>query len=277
MTTHTSTSTHTLFFRLAPGDTLPNALAERLKAEGIATGLLRGHGILEHVELRTFSPQTRTLGPGRLLGGAIHALVLEGVVGLESGSPAVSLRAVLSRETDVGTETLSGVVTSARVVALELVVTSAQDLALPLAHDARSGLSMLSTGAEATPAAPAAEPRRPEPSPSPAPTAAWGDALAASHAQPAPKPVAQQGPALPARPPARPAAAQEEVVFPEPGDEVEHFAFGKCDVVRSDGDRLHLRVHKDGRLREIALEMLKVTPQDDGTTKPRHFRLERKL
>jgi predicted DNA-binding protein with PD1-like motif len=277
-TTHTSSSTHTLFFRLVPGDTLPGSLAERLKADGVATGLLRGHGILEHVEVRTFSPQTRTLGPGRLLGGAVHALVLEGVVGLESGMPAVSLRAVLSRETDVGTETLSGVVTSARVVALELVVISAQDLALPLAHDARSGLSMLAaTGADATPNAPAAEPRRPEPSPAPAP-AAWGEAVAATHAQAPPRPLASQaGPALPTRPPARPVVEQDEVVFPEAGDQVEHFAFGKCDVLRSDGDRLHLRVHKDGRIREIALEMLKVTPQDDGTTRPRHFRLERRL
>ncbi len=278
MTTHLSSSTHTLFFRLAPGDTLPGALTERLKADAVATGLLRGHGILEHVEVRTFSPNTRTLGPGRLLSGAVHALVLEGVVGLESGAPSVSLRAVLSRETDTGTETLSGIVTSARVVALELVVTSAQDLALPLAHDPRSGLSMLIGEASPTPApAPAGAERRPEPTP-PQPAAAWGEALAASYAQPPPKPsVPQAGMTLPTRPPVRPATEHEEIVFPEAGDQVEHFAFGKCDVLKSDGDRLHLKVHKDGRIREIALEMLKVTPQDDGTTKPRHFRLERKL
>ncbi len=278
MTTHLSSSTHTLFFRLAPGDTLPGTLAERLKADGVATGLLRGHGILEHVEFRTFSPSTRTLGPGRLLSGAVHALVLEGVIGLEAGAPAVSLRAVLSRETDVGTETLSGVVASARVVALELVVTSAQDLALPLAHDARSGLSMLTTASSSEARVGESEaPRRPEPTPSPAPAAAWGEALAASHAQPPPKPTAPAGLTLPTRPPVRPAPVHEEVVFPEAGDQVEHFAFGKCDVLKSDGDRLHLKVHKDGRIREIALEMLKVTPQDDGTSRPRHFRLERKL
>ena len=34
-------------------------------------------------------------------------------------------------------------------------------------------------------------------------------------------------------------------------------------MLRSDGDRLHLRVGKDGRIREIALEMLRVTRLDD--------------
>ena len=63
---------------------------------------------------------------------------------------------------------------------------------------------------------------------------------------------------------------------PEAGDVVDHFAFGRCDVVKSDGDRLHLRIHKDGRIREIALEMLRVTPLDaDGTG--RRFKLERRI
>ena len=63
---------------------------------------------------------------------------------------------------------------------------------------------------------------------------------------------------------------------PEPGDVVDHFAFGRCDVVKSDGDRLHLRVHKDGRIREIALEMLRVTPiEADGSG--RQFKLERRI
>jgi len=63
---------------------------------------------------------------------------------------------------------------------------------------------------------------------------------------------------------------------PEAGDVVDHFAFGRCDVVKSDGDRLHLRIHKDGRIREIALEMLRVTLLDgDGTG--RRFKLERRI
>jgi hypothetical protein len=63
---------------------------------------------------------------------------------------------------------------------------------------------------------------------------------------------------------------------PEAGDVVDHFAFGRCDVLKSDGDRLHLKVHKDGRIREIALEMLRVTRLEDSNGK-RRFKLERRM
>ena len=47
-------------------------------------------------------------------------------------------------------------------------------------------------------------------------------------------------------------------------------------MIKSDGDRLHLKAAKDSRVREIALEMLKVTPlESDGPH--RRFRLDRKI
>lgn len=71
---------------------------------------------------------------------------------------------------------------------------------------------------------------------------------------------------------------EEEQQLPEPGDIVEHFAFGRCEVVKTDGDRLHVRLGKDGRIKEIALEMLKVSPlePEPGQT-TRHYKLARKL
>ena len=76
----------------------------------------------------------------------------------------------------------------------------------------------------------------------------------------------------------KPAVEEEEQICPDAGDVVEHFAFGRCEVVKSDGDRLHLRLGKDGRIKEIALAMLKVAPLPpvEGAT-GRHFRLDRKL
>ncbi len=62
---------------------------------------------------------------------------------------------------------------------------------------------------------------------------------------------------------ARQAVVEVDSPVPNAGDVVEHFAFGRCDVVKSDGDRLHLRMHKDGRIKEIALDMLRVTPLDE--------------
>jgi hypothetical protein len=89
--------------------------------------------------------------------------------------------------------------------------------------------------------------------------------------------VSTAGPpaAIPPRP-ARPGPDLDSP-FPEPGDVVDHFAFGPCDVIRSDGDRLHLRVRKDGRIREIALEMLRVSALDDADDGKRRFKLERRL
>ena len=96
--------------------------------------------------------------------------------------------------------------------------------------------------------------------------------------RPAPRPSPTFTPqAMPQRPP-KPAVAEEEQIYPDAGDVVEHFAFGRCEVVKSDGDRLHLRLGKDGRIKEIALEMLKVTslPPVEGSS-GRHFKLDRKL
>ncbi len=81
---------------------------------------------------------------------------------------------------------------------------------------------------------------------------------------------------IPARP-TRPQVDEEEGPTPEPGDRVEHFAFGSCDVLKSDGERLHLRLGRNGSIKEIALEMLRVSelPADGGPG--RRFKLERRI
>ena len=45
--------------------------------------------------------------------------------------------------------------------------------------------------------------------------------------------------------------------FPETGDQVEHFAFGLCEVLDSDGERLKIR-GGTGRVREIRVDMLQI-------------------
>ncbi len=73
------------------------------------------------------------------------------------------------------------------------------------------------------------------------------------------------------------APKQEQMdAYPEIGDSVAHFHFGECTVISSDGDRIRLRQDKDGRVREVALAMLKIA---DPTILPdgrRHFMLGRK-
>ncbi len=55
-----------------------------------------------------------------------------------------------------------------------------------------------------------------------------------------------------------------------------HFAFGECTVIGSDGDRIRLRQDRDGRVREVALTMLRIEPPALGPDGSRHFKLHRK-
>jgi hypothetical protein len=77
--------------------------------------------------------------------------------------------------------------------------------------------------------------------------------------------------------PQRPQKPKEELEsYPDVGDAVMHFAFGECTVLSSDGDRIRLRQDKDGRVREVALAMLRIEPPALGEDGTRHFKLHRK-
>lgn len=74
----------------------------------------------------------------------------------------------------------------------------------------------------------------------------------------------------------RAAEAEHEPIVPEPGDLVQHFSFGLCEVLMGDDERLKIRdIDGPGRIREIRLDMLTVTGPRDREGK-RLYRLERK-
>ncbi len=182
--------------RATDGDVVPDDLARVLGDQGVRCGWVRASGVLVDVELRAFD------GPGtpRRIAGPVHALSLDGSVGLEHGEPSVGLRGVLVRETDRGMETLAGEILSARVVALEAFVTVFEDLAIGRALDAKANVVLFGGPGEAgspadaeRSAAPTSLARAvPAPAPSspgggtvaaggsPASPAAWSDAIAAS-------------------------------------------------------------------------------------------------
>lgn len=296
-TIHPSESARHLVLRASGGEVLPDALAAKLRDERVACGWLRASGVLMDVELRAFDAGLGTLGTTRRVSGLVHVLALEGSIGLIDGAPSMSLRALLARETDRGLETLAGEIRHARTVALEVLVTALDDLALERSLDASAGVWLLGASAHghaagavaALPDGPGAgatawsaaleesgrverEPARP---PRAAPPAAGSSPSAAAAQASGRSWEAAGGAPMPARPP-RP-EVDFDAPFPEPGDAVEHFAFGPCDVLKSDGDRLHLRVHKDGRIREIATEMLRVSRMPDAEDGKRRFKLERRL
>lgn len=263
--TQASTANRTLLVDLPPGTELPDGLSAILEDEAVAAGALRGHGIVEDATLRVYSPLAGGMGTTRTLAGESQLVVLDGTIGMAGGHPSADLRAVVARETEMGVETWAGALVAGRVVRVELVVSAFDDLAIAIDAPKAPGSGPSLPLRE--PPAPAARPAAPaERTPSP-----WAEAARASAASgPAP------GPKAPPRPPTR-SNVEDDTPFPEGGDLVDHFAFGACEVLKSDGDRIHLKVGKDGRIREIALEMLKVTLKSEPDERPRRFRLERKL
>jgi predicted DNA-binding protein with PD1-like motif len=265
---HRSERSRHFVVRLANDEKLPDALLARLREERVTSGWLRASGVLADVQLRTFDAragETGRLGPTRLLAGPVQALVVEGAIGRAGGALACSMRAVLAPAGDAGA-VLGGEIETARTMGFEVLVTSLDDVALEITLDAASGVWLLAGAA-------------------PPPTRTWSSAVAAGEDVDPSR--AAHAATLPARMPQKPArqAVDLDSPVPETGDAVEHFAFGPCEVVKSDGDRLHLRVQKDGRIKEIALEMLRVTPLDDAHTAPaegdirppRRFKLDRRM
>jgi predicted DNA-binding protein with PD1-like motif len=270
-----------LVLRAGSGDVLPDDLTRVLSDQAVTCGWLRASGVLVEVELRAFDGALGSLAETRRIAGPVQALSIEGSLGLERGEPSVGLRAVLARETDSGMEVLAGEIVSARVVALEAFVTAFEDLSIGRAIDPNAGVMLFGDASDAR-YRPDAEPERtPAPAAKQAPSA-WTEVIAASEegaaeARRAPAVRAGSlGGAIPQRPVRQTSGADDGAQMPEAGDAVEHFAFGRADVLKSDGDRLHLKVHKDGRIREIALEMLKVTPLESNGPH-RRFKLDRKL
>ena len=281
----TSDRVRHLILRADVDDVLPDFLKRELRANGVTCGWLRAGGVLNDVELRAYGSDVGAQGVGRRIVGPVHVVSLEGSVGVANGDVSVGMRAVLARETDRGMEALAGEILSARVVALEGMVTVFEDLIMPRVMDADAGTWLFGEGGAMHPPPRNPAPDLPAPAPSKPATPAWSDAAAASTAVTKERPniPASLKPAFPAvvmpQRPARPVpvdSPSDDGPFPAVGDMVEHFAFGTCEVIKSDGDRLHVKVHKDGRVREIALEMLRVTlltTEGDG----QRYRLDRRL
>ncbi|HEX7665199.1 MAG TPA: PPC domain-containing DNA-binding protein [Polyangiaceae bacterium] len=269
-----------LVLRLEEGESLPDALLQTLRDQEVATGWLRASGIVTEAEIKAFRSDHGAYGPTRRIAGPVQIVSLEGSIGVSRGDLSVGLRVVLARETESGLETIAGELVGARVVAVEAFVTALDDVAVARTLDERTA-TWLFDPAPGTSSPLSTKPTRPEGErvrereAPPEPPAAWAQAVAASSNE---RPREAEAPRaqIPQRP-QKPKHDDEEMVFPEAGDIVEHFAFGRCEVLKSDGDRLHLKVGKDGRIREIALEMLRVTPLESGEENRRRFKLDRKL
>lgn len=193
---------------------------------GTADGWVQAVGHVEGVELRVAGDR---VDPTRAIRGRVTLVSLGG----PAGGPYM---ATLARQSEAGLELFGGALLRARTsgvtaVLLPFFTAAASETAAP-DDDAAPPPAARRSAPEPAPSA-ARAPRDPEPS-------AWA-ALAQASAEAA----------RAAEPP------PEEVPAPERGDRVQHFAFGLCDVLMSDGESLRIRnVAGTGRIREIRLEKL---------------------
>jgi hypothetical protein len=154
--------------------------------------------------------------------------------------------ATLSRHTSVGSELVAGQLLGARSAAVTATLWTAQG-------SVRELVDAAPPRAEAPAAAP-------EKAATPAAAPAAGGWAAAAQAAAAANAVEED----------------DEPRRPQRGDLVRHFAFGLCEVLQDTGDRLKLRdTHGPGRIREIAVDMLEISPPTELNGK-RVFKLSRK-
>lgn len=231
--------------------TAGTSIVEALLGLGVPA---RVRGILRDPQIRSVRP-SGDIGPVRTLAGVWL------VIHLESDSNG-DVRGLLSREGDLGFEMAAGEIVEGRIVTA---------VATPLASPPAP---LASPAAPPVPAqAPVAE-RVVVPAPAPSAPVVSAPAIPAERSSSPSVTDAQERGAMPLRPPTKKTTETEQPT-PNPGDLVDHFAFGRCEVVKSDGDRLHLKLGRDSRIKEIALEMLRVTRIGDDNGVP-VYRLDRK-
>ncbi len=258
---------------LSSGSDIVGELESRL-GSGPGPHLVDGFG-----ELRDAVLWPRTEGDERTevqLDGIWDLVSLRGAG--ESAS-SMTLVALLCRHSPGGPETRGGVLAGGSVVSATVRLGSGGDATHFSQPPPRSQpVAALQAPAPVVPTptprpAEAARPAAPPPAPS---------APAVAPTPPAPPVATSSAPTAPVfgssgMLPKRPVTVTEsEESYPEEGDVVTHFAFGRCIVAASDGERLRLQQERDGRVREVALSMLKLnrpTLNEDGK---RHWELGRK-
>jgi hypothetical protein len=217
----------------------------------------------------------------RTEGGDRTELQLDGIWDLVSlrgageSATSMTLVALLCRESANGPETRGGVLAGGSVVSATIRLGSGSDATL--SQPPRQPVVALQAAA---PVVPTPTPRPAEAAP-PAAASAPAAPVAAPPQPPAASPSGSPGAAPPfgssGTLPKRPVTVTEsEESYPEEGDLVTHFAFGRCTVVSSDGERLRLQQERDGRVREVALSMLRLNRPTIGEDGKRHWELGRK-
>ena len=276
---------------LEKGDRWPESLVEAIEKAGLTCGTFRGTAVLRDAEVRTFDTTLSQREGGRTLEGPVEAITLEGAFGLTRGTLAITTRAVLALRDTFGERLAAGAIEAARVDGGEVVVSgfAGIDLVRTMRSDAGVWLFQLEselagTGQRTTLREDDAQPARSTTTSTTTSQAsnAWAaladasdNVAAATTNGPAPARPGGARPMQPARLRHTNANGSDDDPIVEQGAVVEHFTFGEGDVLKSDGERVHVRFERDGRIREFSLAVMKVTAAGSRRGKP-YFKVTKK-
>ena len=230
------TPTSDVTFTIEPGDEVVDVVRRAFASSGFASAVIVGAGEVEDVELLVL----HNVGAKGAVPERTHQK-LDGPWDLLSMfgsiSPGeVAIRATITRDDESGPAVRGGLLVAA--IAVQVHVSMHPLTPVPLAVEVE----------------PAAVDFPPKATPQPS--------------------LVPAGVRVP-RPPSR-GIVEDFSVYPEENDVITHFQFGRCTVLSSDGERLRLQQDKDGRVREVALTMLRIgtpTVMEDGR---KHWDLTRK-
>ena len=266
---------------LEKGDVWPTALVECIEMAGLSSGTFRGSAVLRDVEVRSFDSVAGQREVGRRIDGPVEAVMIDGAFGLSRGSLAVTSRCVLAVRDSFGERVSAGCLESARIDGGEILVSgfTNTDIVRTMRADAGVWLFQLEAEIAGNPALP--RPREASEiaatfgrggSTMPAVAGAWAALAEASNSM-VPEPIrvirAAIGRAVQA--PKAPQIGSESPQNDRPGMQgavVEHFAFGEGDVLKDDGEKLHVRFERDGRIRALNMAVLAVTEAGTRRGKP---------
>lgn len=253
----------TIVLHLEAGDELPGSLVRALDGLEVKFGWVSGAGLLEAAEVRMPLPRNGVTAWN--LEGPLVLSSLAGPLQVHDGVLAPLLWASVAKAGELGPAAVAGELAWAAVLRVDLVVSVFDDVA--------PGRTEVAAAPREEAAPPRAAPVASAPLVTPPPQAPPPPA-------PAARPAAAPTPAVagPVPVPMRVHRAQPELeTYPEVGDQVVHFAFGRCEVVLSDGDKISIR-EDGGRTRSVGLAMLRIgKPTVDPATGKRVFELGRRL
>lgn len=256
MNTVVGAPSRSIFLIGTEGDDLRAAIEKVATEHSVTAGYLHGSGVFATIDVHAANNE----GASSVSVAFAHATV-DATIGSLEGRPLAVLHGVVRPSSNASSgeptppgqvSVVMGALSCARIVSFHGWLHVVDGIDIPCILHADTGCASI---------APVAKKE-----------VRWADAVTASEALSKPLEISPKPGSL--RPPARKNDEADDV-FPEAGDTVDHFAFGHGEVVRSDGDRLLIRAGKEGRVREIALEILKVTELPSSGPR-RHFKLQRK-